>query len=329
MSRVLAIVLSGCIAVGMPSPAFAYLKFGVQVGDNVVDVKWNRPIPFFVTERDAPGVSAAALRDAVTRAFATWQAVPTARVQAQFQGFTISPPGVQDGRTTFGFLERPDLERVLAAASFILDASNGAIIESDVFFNTRFDWSTAPAGDIGRVDVETIALHEIGHLLGLGHSAIGETEMIGSGRRVLSSGAIMFPIAMSSGAIGDRQLQRDDIAGISDLYPAPGFADTTGSISGFVTKNEQGVFGAHVVAFNLETGALVGNFTLDSDGSFVIAGLDPGRHVVRVEPLDDADPLSFFSGIIDVDFRVTYAARVVSTAAGGGSEDITVAVRAK
>ena len=80
-------------------------------------------------------------------------------------------------------------------------------------------------------------LHELGHLLGLGHSAIGETERNACGsRRVIGSGAVMFPIAHSSGATADRMLQADDIAGIADLYPAPAALDT-GGIVGRVTKN--------------------------------------------------------------------------------------------
>jgi hypothetical protein len=324
--RAVAIALTALCAVGAPSPAFAYLKYGVRVGANVVDVKWNQPIAYFVTERGGPGVTVVDFQAAVRRAFDSWQAVPTANVRASFQGFTIAPPAGPDGRTTFGFLDRPDLDRVLAATSFVLDSTTGAIIEADVFFNTRFNWSTAPGGETGRTDVESIALHEIGHLLGLGHSALGETEMIPAGRRVLATGAIMFPIAFSAGTIADRQPQRDDIAGISDLYPTQAFLAETGSISGRVLKNGQGVLGAHVVAFNLETGALIGNYTLTPQGDFVIAGLDPGRHVIRVEPLDDADTESFFSGPIDVNFKVAFAPQLVNTAAGGGSDEIVIQV---
>ena len=60
-------------------------------------------------------------------------------------------------------------------------------------------------------------------------------------------------------------------------------------MSGRVTKNGQGVYGAHVVAFNLATGAMVGGFSLDSQGSFVIGDLRPGPYIVRTEPLDDGD----------------------------------------
>jgi len=140
--------------------------------------------------------------------------------------------------------------------------------------------------------------------------------------------AVMFPIALTSGAIADRVLQPDDIAGISDLYPAGPAADT-GGIVGRVTKNGQGVIGAHVVAFNPETGILVGNFTLTSGGDFVIAQLPPGHYILRVEPLDDADPDSFFPAAIDTDFRVTYAPRMVVAPRGGSSRSIEIEVERK
>ncbi len=324
-----ALWLACVIALGSPAPAFAYLKFGVRVATGVVDVRWNRTIPYFVTDRGVAGVSANELRDVVARAFGTWQAAPRTSIQSQFQGFTTTVPGLQDGRATFGFLDRPDLDRVLGATSFLLDATTGEILEADVFFNTRFNWSVAPSGEAGRVDLESVMLHEIGHLLGLGHSALGETEMVPGGRRVLASGAVMFPIAFAAGSIADRQLQPDDLAGISDLYPATGFAAATSSISGRITKNGAGVFGAHVAAVHLATGTLIGGFSLNTQGEYVIAGLLPGSYLLRVEPLDDADTDSFFTGPIDPDFRVTYGSRVVIAPAGGGADPLDIEVRPK
>ena len=329
MTRALVWLVIVGLVVASPRPVQAYLKFGVRIGGRVIDVRWNQPVRYFVNDTGVSGVTATDLQGAVTRAFGTWQDVPTASVQSQFLGFTQARPGEEDGRTTFGFLDRPELERVLGATSILIDAQTGEILEADVFFNARFTWSVAASGESGRIDLQSVAVHEIGHLLGLGHSAIGETEMAAGGRRVIASGAVMFPIAFAAGSIADRILQPDDRAGISDMYPRGDFDSESSSISGTITKNGAGVFGAHLEAFNLETGTIVGGFTLGTSGDFVIGGLEPGTYIVRAEPLDDADSESFFVGPIDVDFRVAYCPRVVIAPRGGNSDPARIEVRPK
>jgi len=312
------------------SQASAYLKFGYEVNGKDYTLRWTTtPVRYFVTDAGVPGVTSSQFQSAVASAFQTWESVPTASITYQFAGFTRSLPGEDDGRTTLGFLNEPDQDRVLASTSYLVDGESGELIESDIFFNSAFQWSVAPAGERGKWDLQSIAVHEIGHLSGLGHSAIGETEIAsGGGRRVLSTGAVMFPIALGSGDISGRSLQPDDIAGISDLYPADGFNDKTGSVSGRITKNGQGVFGAHVVAFDPRTGQMVGNFSLNTDGEFSIAGLQPGPHVLRVEPIDDADTDSFFesSEPTDLNFRTAYHDRLIIVPRGGDSGTVAIAV---
>jgi len=237
-------------------------------------------------------------------------------------------PGIEDdGRSTLGFLNEPELDRVLASTSYLVDGESGELIESDIFFNSAFPWSVAAAGESGRYDVESIALHEIGHFSGLGHSALGETELVSGGRRVLSAEAVMFPIAFTAGSISARTLKADDIAGISDLYPDGDFT-TDGSLSGRVTKDGQPIFGAHVVAFNPASGAMVGSFSLNAQGQFSIGGLSPGPYVVRAEPIDDADVDSFFDATrnVDIDFRVVFLDRVVVVPRGGDSGEVAITV---
>lgn len=315
-------------------PAFAYLKFGTRVNGRQVTLKWvQTPVQYFVSSRSAvPGVSVDDFQAAVGRAFATWQAVPTSAIAYQFAGLTAGLPGEEDGLSTLGFRNRPELDRVLASTNFLVDISSGALLESDIFFNSSFSWSTAPAGELGRFDLESIALHEIGHLSGLGHSALGETELReGGGRRVLGAEAAMFPIAFGLGTIAGRTLKADDIAGISDLYPDGNFTTSTGSISGTVTKEGQPVFGAHIVAFDPATGSLVATFSLNAQGQFSINGLSPGPHVVRVEPLDDAEIDSFFDAslAVDIDFKVSFLDRLVVVAAGGDRGGVTATVSRK
>jgi hypothetical protein len=278
-----------------------------------------------------PGVSSADFQRALERGFATWEAVPTASIRFAFGGFTSAEPFDEDDLSVVGFQNQPDLERVLGATTFVIDAVTGEIVESDIFLNSAFTWSTAAGGEAGRYDLQSVATHEIGHFVGLGHSALGETEIPpGGGRRVLASGAVMFPIAFAAGNIADRELQPDDIAGVSDLYPDGNFRANTAVAPGRVLIGGHGLLGAHVVAFNPRTGTSIGALSLTQGGDFEIAGLTPGPHVIRVEPLDDADISSFLGEVVvDVNFRVAFFPRLFIAPSGGVGERFDVTVQPK
>jgi len=310
----------------------AYLKFTEQIGGRQVVLQWKRfPVRWFVSNSGIRDVSSAQLQAVATRAFRAWEDVPTASITFQFGGFTGATAGDNDGVSTLGFLDRADLEDVLGATLIDIDVQTGEIIESDIFFNSGVPWSLSANGEAGKFDLESVAVHEVGHLLGLGHSDLGLTEVKASSFRVKGTEAVMFPIAFDPGTIEGRKLKADDIAGVSDLYPDGSWLAQTGRIRGRVRRGDRGVLGAHVVAFNPRTGSLIAGFSLNDQGDFDIGGLQPGSHVLRVEPIDDGDLSSYFDNPagVDVGFKTMFFNGLVGAPRGTSTSSFDIVVEAK
>ena len=311
--------------------ADAYHRQFQDVDGRRVFLRWTQPtIRYSINTRSVPGVTTAQLQSVMARAFGRWQDVGTAAIGFQFNSVTSAEPLDFDGLNTIGFLDEPELEGVLGLTLSTFDTVTGEVVEADIFFNSIETWSVADGGQTDRFDLESVAVHEAGHFLGLDHSALGYFEEQDGDVRLAGAEAIMFPFAFDPGNIALRDLRADDIAGVSAIYPDGVFATATGRLEGRVVRAGVGVYGAHVLALNPLTGAIVGGFSLTRAGDFRIEGLEPGRYVIRVEPIDDIGIDSFFQDTsipIDVAFGPTFLDRFVSVAAGVASETFDVTVR--
>jgi hypothetical protein len=83
--------------------------------------------------------------------------------------------------------------------------SGSTINDADIYTNTRYSYTSSRETDgcSGEYDIDGIMVHEVGHVIGLGHSTV--------------TGATMYP-SVSSCNYNNRTLESDDIAGKNDLY---------------------------------------------------------------------------------------------------------------
>src|SRR5262245_52812825 len=97
--RACSIAVAIALIVGAPvRDAFAYLKFGTNIGGREVPLRWSiLPVRYYINDQGVPGVSASEFQAAIGSAFSTWQNVPTAAVSYQLAGFTSARPGEGDG----------------------------------------------------------------------------------------------------------------------------------------------------------------------------------------------------------------------------------------
>ena len=143
------------------------------------------------------------------------------------------------------------------------------IIDADIMFNPADTFATSRVTP-GQFDLRSVAVHEIGHMIGLDHSGIAH--------------AVMYPYGDTSLIGIHRTLWTDDVIGAGYLYPGPAVAAYGSGIEGYVNVDGVGVFAAHVEALDSTTGDVVTDTLTDPSGNYRLRVFD-GTYHVYVQPL--------------------------------------------
>jgi len=228
------------------------------------------PISYWINENGYSQIRNRSDFEAIQESFRTWDNVSSADIQFNYRGTTTARSVSRDGQNIVTFADdSTPLGSSTIAATFSFFRVQGADLffdEVDISFSSTLEFSTS--GETNKFDIQGILTHEIGHLLGLDHSGL------------VSS--VMVPFSQPS-QVHQRTLTYDDIAGVNEIYPT-GSAGT-GQIRGFILSGVTPVFGAHVVAVDLNGTAWVSALSQPT-GSYVLQFLPPGSYRVFAEPLD-------------------------------------------
>lgn len=155
-----------------------------------------------------------------------------------------------------------------AARTRVFYDKRGFITEADIVLNPFHQFSTD--GTYGTFDLETTFAHEVGHLLGLKHSAV--------------IGSLMSDKVARNAVLRDREsiaplLSESDVAAIRTLYGNGDDERCCRTISGkLVLQSGKAARQTVVWAEDSETGQIVGQTETSADGVYRIGGLISGEY---------------------------------------------------
>jgi len=219
---------------------------------------------------------------ALQAALDAWSSVSSSAVQFLPLEQTTSGFDLTDSLNVMVFEDTPATRSLTGGATAVTAISfttEGRILESDIVFNPAY----RPGNDqipfstdlsLNSVDLQATATHHLGRALGalpggvIGSAMFRQSEQSQSFRRTVTS---------------------DDMAFVTDVYPAPGALDSAYEIHGTIRIGETDLgTGVLVTAIEPTRGYIQSTLTSLTDGTYSLKAPSepPGRYFVYVEALD-------------------------------------------
>lgn len=297
-----------------------------SVHTNVVNIK-THAVRYFLASDGWSDTNTVAELNAIRVSFDQWQAVPGLQLKCEDAGLVA--PGVDintsDNTNVIFWAKNSTLvnggfDNIGGALGYTFTgffSEDNMLYEADIVLNgVDYTWFTDRVHPSANgYSVEGVAMHEIGHFLGIEHSPVGGATLFARGGKGLN---------LQAG------LSADDIQAIRTLYPAVATSRSWGGVRGQVRRNATGIMGAVIMVEDL-TGNLIAGTVSRANGIYELPSLAPGPYQLRVTPLDpfsgslvSADDISPDYGNAVIDFLPTSPQALVIAA--GKTNTVNLAV---